>query len=218
MESVKNEHYSDDYFKWQSQIGVFGGIANRKKFEEYIKPSDFVVDFGVGGGYLIEGINCAKKIGIEIKPSARAAAEARGLTMYENFNQIEDSTVDVVISNHALEHTDAPLEILRQIHRVLKKNGKVIFVVPCEAVSLQYVETDTNFHLYTWSPMNLGNLFRRAGFDVVESKPYMHKWPPSNFRTIQKYIGWTGFHFICRIYSHLSRRSFQVRCIAVKKT
>ena len=215
MTEEKNLHYSEEYFNWQRQIGSFGGTANRIKFAPFIKPSDFVIDFGAGGGFLLEGIQSAKKLGIEINSVARESAQKRGVPMTESLEQVSDNSVDIAISNHALEHTDCPLDILKQIHRVLKPGGKAVFVVPCEAISYHYLENDGNFHLYTWSPMNLGNLFTRAGFKVIESKPYMHRWP-RYFQQIQKLVGWEMFHIICRIYSRIHRQSFQVRCVAVK--
>ena len=216
MGQETNLHYSESYFNWQSQIGLFGGKANKSKFQPYIKPTDFVIDFGAGGGFLIEQIDCSKKFGVEINPSARSSAEKRGVPMKSGLDQLETSSVDVAISNHALEHVDSPLEILKEIHRVLKPGGKAVFVVPCEAISYAYQPNDINYHLFTWSPMNLGNLFHRAGFEVIESKPYMHKWPP-HFQKIQKIVGWTLFHRICRIWSRIDRVSFQVRCVAQKK-
>jgi SAM-dependent methyltransferase len=216
MNTEQNLHYSADYFQWQSQIGTFGGTANKIKFEKFIKPTDFVIDFGAGGGFLIEQIQCQKKLGVEINPSARANAEKRGVPMTSELSQIESGTVDVAISNHALEHTDSPLDILKQVHRVLKPGGKAVFVVPCEAISYAYAPKDINFHLYTWSPMCIGNLFTRAGFEVVESAAFMHQWPPFFYR-IQKLVGWNLFHLICRVYSHIDRKLFQVRCVAVKK-
>lgn len=216
MNTDKNLHYSQDYFDWQSQIGAFGGTANKIKFESFVKPSDFVIDFGAGGGFLIEKIQCTKKIGVEINPTARASAEKRGLKMVANLDEIEDATVDVAISNHALEHTDSPVEILKTIHKKLKPGGKAIFVVPCEAITYEYFKDDINFHLYTWSPMCLGNLFTRAGFEVLESKAYRHRWPPY-FQQIQKLVGWSLFHIICRVWSRLRGKLYQVRCVAVKK-
>lgn len=217
MNTEVNPHYSENYFKWQREIGIFGGVANRIKFEDHIKKTDFVVDFGAGGGYLIEGLSCSKKIGVEINPAARAIAEKRGVLMLPSLDQIENNSVDVVISNHALEHTDSPVEILKEVLRVLKPGGKAIFVVPCEAISHLYQPNDINFHLYTWSPMCFGNVFTRAGFTVIESTPFMHKWPP-RFQQIQKIFGWNFFHLACRVWSHLSRNFFQVRCIAIKTT
>lgn len=212
----KNDHYSEEYFAWQSQIGRFGGIANKAKFEQFVKPTDFLVDFGAGGGFIMEQLQCQKKIGVEINASARSVAEKRGLTMVDKLDKIADNTVDLVITHHALEHTDSPLEILKEIHRILKPNGRVVCVVPCEAISYGFIENDINFHLYTWSPMCLGNLFVRAGFKVLESKPYIHKWPPY-FQTIQKIFGWSLFHVICRIWARIDRKFFQVRCAAIKQ-
>jgi len=152
MEAL-HQHYDEKYYAWQKTIGTFGGIANRFKFENEIMPDDFLVDFGAGGGFLLAGLNSAKKVGVEINDAARSSAEARGLTMTKDFSSISSDTVDVVISNHALEHVDHPLMILREVLRVLKPGGKAIFVVPCEHISYSFVPDDNNFHLYSWSPM-----------------------------------------------------------------
>lgn len=211
-----NEHYSEEYFAWQRQIGEFGGIANKIKFEKFVKPTDYVVDFGAGGGFLIEQLNCKKRLGVEINPAARKEAERRGLSMVDGLDKIESGTVDLVITHHALEHTDSPLDHLKEIFRILKPNGRVVCVVPCESISYRYIENDINFHLYTWSPMCLGNLMVRAGFKVLESEPYLHKWPPY-FYQIQKIFGWALFHVICRIWARIERKFFQIRCVAIKQ-
>ena len=83
-----NLHYDHKYFAWQKTIGVFGGIANRFKFESEILPSNYIVDFGAGGGFLLEGLNASKKIGIEINDLARTEAESRGLLMAKDFSNI----------------------------------------------------------------------------------------------------------------------------------
>lgn len=73
-----------------------------------------------------------------------------------------------------------------------------------------------NYHLYSCSPMCLGNLFTEAGFSVIESRPYIHKWPPG-YRTIARLGGRKLFEIACRIYGRLERSWFQVRLIAEKK-
>ena len=212
---MENQHYSADYFAWQRTIGAFGGIANKIKFEELVRPSDFVVDFGAGGGFLLEQLKCSKKLGVEINSTARESARSRGIDMVEKLSQVDSGIADLVITHHALEHTDSPLEHLREIHRILKPAGRVVCVVPCESISYRFIENDINFHLYTWSPMCLGNLMVRAGFKVIESKPFFHKWPPY-FYKIQKILGWSLFHVLCRIWARVERKFFQVRCVAVK--
>ena len=48
-----SNHYSEDYFKWQGEIGKFGGWANLDKFSEFIKEDYNIIDFGSGGGFLL---------------------------------------------------------------------------------------------------------------------------------------------------------------------
>ena len=56
-------HYDDKYFEWQKQIGEIGGILNKFKFEEHIQNDNItLMDFGCGGGYLLNNFNVKKKI------------------------------------------------------------------------------------------------------------------------------------------------------------
>lgn len=47
---MENSNYDKKYFDWQKTIGEFGGKANLFKFEDNIKNTDTVLDFGCGGG------------------------------------------------------------------------------------------------------------------------------------------------------------------------
>ena len=89
----------------------------------------------------------------------------------------------------------------------------MVFVVPCENVWHCFVANDVNQHLFSWGPMCLGNLFAAAGYDVIESKRYVHTWP-RGFRLIQRWFGWSMFHTVCRIYGFFSFGVGQVRVIA----
>ena len=72
-------HYDEEYFKYQSEIGRFGGWANLTKFSEYIRPEMKVLDFGCGGGYLLANISCKEKLGIEISQATVGKYMARRL-------------------------------------------------------------------------------------------------------------------------------------------
>ncbi|MFN5838937.1 MAG: hypothetical protein ACK47J_20015, partial [Pseudanabaena sp.] len=120
-----------------------------------------------------------------------------------------------IISDNALEHTLQPLQELKSLYKKLKTGGKIIFVVPCEAISYSYKPNDINHHLYSWSPMCIGNLFTEAGFSVIESKPYIHKWPPK-YQLIAKIGGRPLFEIACHIFGRIERTWFQVRVIGEK--
>jgi hypothetical protein len=61
--------------------------------------------------------------------------------------------------------------------------------------------------------MCLGNLFVRAGFDVLECRELVHRWPPAR-DAIADRLGWRAFHVSARIFGALSRRCSQVRIVA----
>jgi len=216
MSDLISSHYDDQYFDWQAPIGEFGGWANQTKFNKYISEHSEVLDFGCGGGFLLRNIQCAKKVGVEVNPAA-AAAKKNGLEMFRSVDvdEIPDEYVDVIISDNALEHTLQPLQELKSLYKKLKTGGKIIFVVPCESISYSYKPNDINHHLFSWSPMCIGNLFTEAGFSVIESKPYIHKWPPK-YQLIAKIGGRPLFEIACRIFGRIESTWYQVRVIAEK--
>lgn len=215
MATQGSSHYQKEYFDWQGPIGEFGGWANRPKFHGEIQPGDTVLDFGCGGGSLLQGLTCGKRLGVEVNPVAVEEAMERGVEVFFSAEEIPGDSVDVVISNHALEHTQHPLDELYALYYTLKPGGKIVVVVPCETISCCYKPQDMSHHLYSWSPMCLGNLLTEAGFVLQESKPYYRKWPPG-YRQIARWGGRRGFELACWMYAHLDRTMFQTRAVAIK--
>ena len=209
-----SKYYNNDYFDWQKNLGEFGGWANQTKFIDYIKESDTVLDFGCGGGFLLDGLNIQKKVGVEINPKAIKSAQEKGIEVYNDADLVPDNYIDVIISNNALEHTLRPLDELKSLYKKLKKGGKIIFVVPCESITYEYQQNDINHHLYSWSPMCIGNLFTEAGFQLIESKAYIHKWPPQYLEIAKQ--GRDTFEEACKKYGQKETSWFQVRAIGTK--
>lgn len=208
-------HYGEDYFNWQKSIGAFGGIANLFKFREFIAPTDTVVDLGSGGGYLLRNIQCARKMGVEINPSARReAARNAGIDAVASPEDVADSFADVIVSNHALEHMHSPLDVLRAILPKLKPGGKLVVVVPIDPPQQAWDPNDINKHLFTWNPMTLGNLVSLAGFRVERAEIIRHQWPP-DFVQVYERLGEAGFHEACREQA-LKTGNFQVRVVALR--
>lgn len=208
-------HYDAGYFHDRQAIHEFGGWANLGKFERHIKSTDTVLDFGCSGGYLLDHVQCARKIGVELNPVPRAVAESKGHRVYERTASVPDESVDVVISNHVLEHTKSPLAELEALRSKLVSGGKIVLAVPCEGSALQFKPNDSDFHLYTWSPLNLGNLLTAAGFTVHESRRYVHRWPPG-VRRYGRQLGRPAFDLLCGLYALTQPSRSQVLAVAVK--
>ena len=81
-------YYDADYFDWQRNIGEFGGWANAFKFKDSITERDVVVDFGCGGGFLLNNLECKRRIGIEPNPSAAEYVKNFGI---KHFNSPADA-------------------------------------------------------------------------------------------------------------------------------
>lgn len=212
--SEQSNYYGEEYFDFQKKIGSFGGKANLFKFEEFINITDTVVDFGCGGGYLLSNINCKRKIGVEVNPFARREAVAQGIYVVDNIDALDDKVADVIISNHALEHVDGPLDALKSLYSKLKVNGKIIFVVPHQDTKDEYDPGDKNNHLYTWNQMTLGNLFSKAGYKVLRSEAFQHQWP-LDYVDIYSQYGQEEFHKRCREYA-VDNDNYQIRVVATR--
>jgi SAM-dependent methyltransferase len=208
-------HYDAAYFQWQSKIGEFGGWANAPRFAQHIKSTDTVLDFGCGGGYLLANLPGARKYGIEINPAARAVAASNGAMVYESIAGVPDSSCDVIVSNHCLEHVPNPHGALIELRAKLRPGGKVVFVVPCEKASMYWGRPDHDNHLYTFTPMCLGNLFTAAGYTVLSSAVDRFRWPPK-YRTVARLGGRTGWDLACKVWYYIDHRhASQVRLVAI---
>ncbi len=211
-------HYDEEYWKYQKEIGQAGGVLNLFKFQDFIAPSLRILDFGCGGGFLLNNIDCQEKYGFEISDSARGHAESIGLKVFSSFDQIENDFFDLVISNHVFEHVPNPVETLVTLREKVKGGGKIVLVVPCEqpgSAGFAYEEDDINQHLYTWCPMTFGNLIKLAGFKVLSSDVLRHQWTP-DYLTAYRSKPLSEYHAEC-VQHALKNNNYQVRVIAQKQ-
>lgn len=179
-------HYIGDkgntYFQWQGEDGEQAARYNLHLWQPYLNPTDAVLDFGCGGGYLLNALNVAKKVGVEVNPHAREAATKLGIETYARWDQVPDQ-FDKVISSHALEHVPHPREVIRQMAANLKSpDSRIILLLPIDdwrtPKNRTYRPGDRDMHLYTWTPLLLGNLLASCGLTVYECRIVTHAWPP----------------------------------------
>jgi len=208
-------YYNEQYFDYQKEQGLFAAKVMKQFFEPYIGANDNLLDFGCGGGFLLNELNANNKLGIEINPAARKYAnDELKIVTVNSIADVEDNWANVLISSHALEHTLRPYDILTELLPKVKVGGTVVFIVPHET-KYKFNEEDVNKHLYTWSEMNIGNLFIEAGFKVIESKELIHRFPPGH-KKLYAVFGKKYFDLLCRIYGVWARyrHMTQVRVIA----
>ena len=216
FKSIASTHYDELYFSWQNNDAEIGALVTRGMFIEFIGPEHRrILDFGCGGGWLLKSIEADTKIGVEINPAAQEHARSLGIEVYSDISEIPSETIDLILSNHALEHVERPFEIMQGMKRVLRKGGTLIIIVPSDRANYPFRENDRDFHLYSWSANNFGNLAKAVGFSIVSVSELVHRGPPK-WCALRRTLGPKAFDLSCRVYGRIRRDRSQVRLIATR--
>lgn len=175
-----------EYFSYQVRAAQAENRIAVTRFAPYVKPTDNVADFGCGTGWLLKMLEAGDKVGIEPSPDARAHAQTIGIRAVPSATELSDGWADVVISNHALEHSLSPYDELVKLRRILRPGGKLVFGLPVDdwrnKVQRAPDPDEPNHHLFTWTPLLISNLLTEAGYVVHEARvftylqPYYNEW------------------------------------------
>lgn len=74
---------------------------------------------------------------------------------------MDDARYDYVVFNQVMEHLPDPAAVLRELHRVLKPGGRMIYTGP-----LFYEEHETPYDFYRYTQFGVRHLLTQAGFAI----------------------------------------------------
>jgi len=143
LENAKAHGYDTSWFEQlPSEIWQYCAAVGNPFKDAVIHRGDTVVDLGCGAGVdllvaaLLTG-NKGRAIGVDITPKmvekARYHAALAGFSQVEvlesSFDdlEIEDESVDVVLSNGAINLTSCKQSVFTEIYRILKPEGRLYF-------------------------------------------------------------------------------------------
>ncbi len=202
------------YADWQLRAVDIMGKEAARRFRPYVYASDDCLDFGCGGGSILAALKVASRRGVEPNEQPRINATRRGIDAVASLADVPSESVDVVISNHALEHCRSPFEELTQMQRVLRPQGRLVLVLPMDdwRRSRRFLAQDINDHLYAWAPLHIGNLVTDVGLHVDSVDIIRHAYP-LGVRLLWQGLPEMVFDVICGVWSVLFLRR-QIRVVA----
>jgi ubiquinone/menaquinone biosynthesis C-methylase UbiE len=187
-----------------------------KIMSRYIKSTDKgnLLDVGCGQGhfliYMIEkGFNC---YGVDVsRYFVEQGQKEHGINLFvgtlEEANY-PNSFFTWVTAFDVLEHLQNPLVTLKEINRVLKKGGNLVFEVPNENTIFRFLAKIIfkiswgrvswplerlyyPFHLYYFSPKTINKLLKEAGYVVVQitaKESYFTKYGLNSYSFLKRII------------------------------
>ena len=206
LENAKAHGYEQKWIEaLPEEIWEYCAAVGNPFVDAEIKEGDTVVDLGCGGGVdvLVARLHVGesgKVYGVDITPKmVEKASEHVKLAGFDNVEIMEksfdnvalqDESVDVVISNGAINLTSCKESVFAEIYRILKPDGKIYFadmidiseannescsVEQSSCCSLSEGEEDwANCVAGTMHEGELIELIQKAGFKDVECLEHTH--------------------------------------------
>ena len=159
-------------------------------------PGDRVLDVGCGKGHLVKALSelGVDAVGIDLNPNAAdVAVVPRVRTMSAVALEFDDETFEAVVSFHAIEHIPPIEDALREMARVVKRDGKVLLVYPAEpvrglyAIPTSVILHGTPFkarqvHVHKLSPRLVAGLAGKVGLRQIRKR--LRTWPSPEYASL----------------------------------
>lgn len=111
-------------------------VLTRYYFQQWVNPNDVVLDVGAGFCEFINNIQAKKKIAMDLNPATRQKAASDVTVVSQDVMKdwpVATGSVDVVFTSNFFEHLSGGKDLLlclKEIHRVLRPNGRLLAMGP----------------------------------------------------------------------------------------
>lgn len=212
------DHYQEDYYKEWIEKQMNRRIHMReRRLRDLVKykKSGRTLDVGCGVGTFLKR---SKEKGFEIYGTeisdyaCKHAEESLRIDVFRG--ELEEArfllaTFDVVTVWHTLEHLPDPMAALREINRILKKDGLLVVAVPNlnnyitrllyllikRKKLMLFSNQAKEWHLYHFSDHTISSMLEKAGFDIIKIDLDLVQLEPSKITVDFLAV---IFHFVTR--------------------
>lgn len=142
-----------------------------------LRHSNNILDVGAGNGFFIqEAIESGwQGYATEYTPEAVTLCRAKGAAAHQgdlDTAPFADGSFDIITAFEVLEHVRNPLELMRNVARLLRPNGMFYLTTPNfnsvsrHILGVQWHVIEYPEHLFYFTPATLRNMAKRAGLAV----------------------------------------------------
>lgn len=155
------------------------------------------LDVGCGMGYFPMvmknmGMNA---YGVEPGEFDKKLSDEYNLNIFQGtLDEVEynDNFFDVITLNHVMEHVEKPMDLMKELNRILKSEGYLIIGVPIsDSLAFRifgkyWSNLDTPRHLFLFSTSNLRLYAKKCGFEVEQIR--YNSRPDGQFLNSLRYL------------------------------
>jgi 2-polyprenyl-3-methyl-5-hydroxy-6-metoxy-1,4-benzoquinol methylase len=210
-------------FKIITKFALFfdrGAMPAWREVETRLRPGARVLDLGAGGGETLLKLKDMgyDVVGIEPDPNAHSLSVNFPVPVYQGTGEeipddIKGQKFDMIISNHVLEHTTHPMDVLRNVHSLLVPGGHFIAEVPnidCvdfRLKKLNWQHLGVPRHLVFWRQSSLMSAASKAGFAKSDIhyrhyvRQFLWEWVKFGKPMVKFYKSRGSYRFSLKSYS-----------------
>lgn len=166
----KTQEYEDKNYQLHLKKRVFNTFNNLLKtfYDTSFSKNQFLLDLGALDGTFIKVV---KNFGLDGK-----GLDVNDLDLEKDQINLANESCDIVTAISLLEHLNNPNNFLKEVRRVLKKNGYLIIVTPNWNYSMKTFFDDPT-HVRPYTTQSLKFLLELSGFRQIHILPWLVNKP-----------------------------------------
>lgn len=129
-------------------------------FAKSIPPNSIVLDAGAGSQFYKHLLKHTQYESADFEKVDKEYAQSTYVCDLKNI-PVENNRFDYILFNQVMEHLPEPNKVLKELNRVLKPNGKIIYTGP-----LFYEEHEIPYDFFRYTQFGLKKMFSESGFEI----------------------------------------------------